>query len=127
MIEATPWGQRPDYLIHDRDTVYGRDFEAKLAKLGVIGIRTPVRAPKANAIAERMVRSIRQECLDHVIVINERHLATLLREYLGFYNEERPHRSLELGTSVVRERSQTGAVSRSPVLGGLHHVYARAA
>jgi transposase InsO family protein len=79
LIEATPWGRRPDYLIHDRDAVYGRDFGARLSKLGITSVRTPFQAPRANAIAERLIRSIRQECLDHVIVINERLCAPCLR------------------------------------------------
>lgn len=62
LVEATPWGHRPDYLIHDRDAVYGRDFGARLSRLGITSVRTPFRAPRANAIAERLVRSIRREC-----------------------------------------------------------------
>ena len=81
---ATPWGRQPSYLVHDRDAVYGREFGAKLGLLGIAGIRTPVRAPRANSIAERVVRTFREECLDHVIVINERHLQALLSEYVPY-------------------------------------------
>mgnify|MGYP001791958194 CR=1 FL=1 len=70
-IEATPWGRQPRYLIHDRDKVYGDDFGNKLAGTGIAEIRTPYRAPLANSIAERVVRTFRQECLDHVVVFNE--------------------------------------------------------
>ena len=73
LLEATPWGRHPSHLIHDRDAVYGRDIDARLAKLGIAGVRTPVRAPRANAVAERVVRTFRTECLDHIIVMNERH------------------------------------------------------
>jgi putative transposase len=125
-IEATPWGRQPKYLIHDRDAVYGRNFGARLAKLGIAGVRTPVRAPRANAIAERVVKSIRVECLDHMIVINERHLHALLAEFVDYYNVDRPHRSLGLQSPWPRSPSRDGTVVRRPVLGGLHYVYARA-
>ena len=127
LIEATPWGRHPRYLIHDRDAVYGRDMDARLAKLGIIGLRTPVRAPRANSIAERVVRSIRTEVLDHVIIINERHLHAILTEYVNYYYVDRPHRSLGLQSPVPQSPSRDGPVVRRPVLGGLHHVYARAA
>src|SRR5215472_6060953 len=74
MIEATPWGQQPSYLIHDRDRVYGADFATRLARLGVESVRTPIQAPRANAIAERLVRSLRQECLDHILPLSEAHV-----------------------------------------------------
>jgi putative transposase len=127
VIEATPWGRQPEYLIHDRDAVYGRTFGARLAKLRIASIRTPIRAPRANAIAERVVRSIRTEALDHVVVINQRHLHAVLAEYLDYYNNDRPHRSLDLQSPQPRGMSRDGPVVRRPVLGGLHHVYARAA
>ena len=127
LIEATPWGRQPGYLIHDGDAVYGRAFGARLAELRIASIRTPVRAPRANAIAERLVRSIRTEALDHMIVVNERHLRAVLAEYLDYYNNDRPHRSLGLQSPLPRSPSREGAVVQRPVLGGLHHVYARAA
>jgi putative transposase len=80
------------------------------AEGGQKGIRTPVRAPRANAIAERVVRSIRTECLDHAIVINEQHLHALLAEYLDYYNNDRPHRSLGLQSPLPRSPSRQGAV-----------------
>ena len=86
-------------------------------------VRTPFRALRANAIAERLVPSNRLECLDHVIVINERHLRAVLVEY---YNLDRPHRSLGLQSPLPRPLVRDGPVTRRSVLGGLHHVYARA-
>ena len=74
LLAATPWGRQPTHLIHDRDAVYGRDIDARLARLDIIGVRTPFRSPRANAVGERVVRTFRAECLDHLIVINERHL-----------------------------------------------------
>ncbi len=119
--------RQPEHLIHDRDVVYGRNFGARLANLGIASVRTPFRAPRANSIAERLVLSIRVECLEHVIVINERHLHTILSEFLRYYNVDRPHRSLDLQAPRPREPTGGTRVVSRPVLGGLHHVYARAA
>jgi transposase InsO family protein len=122
LIEATPWGRQPKYLIHDRDAVYGRTFGARLANLGIASVVTPVRAPRANAIAERLVRTLRSEALDHIIVLN-----AVLAEFVRYYNRDRPHRSLGLESPLPRSPTAFGTVVRRPVLGGLHHAYARAA
>jgi transposase InsO family protein len=125
LIEATPWGEQPNYLIRDRDRSYGAAFIPRAARIGIRTLLTPVRAPKANAIAERLVGTLRRECLDHLIVINERHLRALLAEYAAHYNAARPHRALALdspdGRPVVRLAS--GRIVARPVLGGLHHEY----
>ena len=121
-------GEAADHLIHDRDAVYGKAFGAKLEGLGVTDIRTPVRAPNANAVAERFVRTLRQECLDHVIVVNERHLLEVLSEFTDYYNSHRPHRRLDLEPPLPTEvGNRDGRVESRSVLGGLHHAYARAA
>jgi putative transposase len=96
LIEATAWRRQPKYVLRDRDSVYGRDFLPKAGRLGIDALPTPFRAPRANAIAERVVRTLRQECLDHVLVLNERHLEAVLQEYVAYYNTQRPHRSLGL-------------------------------
>ncbi len=94
---------------------------------------TPFRAPRANAIAERVVRTLRKDCLDHVLIVDERHLQAVLQEYVAFYNTERPHRSLALeppllgGTARPAPPGPLGRVVARPVLGGLHHAYQRAA
>ena len=85
----------PRYLIRDRDGIYGAEFSCRAASLGLREVRTPVRAPKANAIAERFVGTLRRECLDHVFVFNERHLQKLVDEFVDYYNRHRPHRSLD--------------------------------
>jgi transposase InsO family protein len=96
-------------------------------------VLTPFRAPRANAIAERVIRTLRQECLDHVLIVNERHLERVLAEYLRYYNTDRPHRSLDLAPPLPSVRASAapgaaaGRVISRPVLGGLHHTYARAA
>jgi putative transposase len=129
LVEATPWGRHPTYLIRDRDSVYGRDFVPRAARLGIDTLLTPFRAPQANAIAERVVRTLRNECLDHLLILNERHLRRVLAEYVQYYNTERPHRSLVLEPPLPASRSPvaTGAITSRPVSGGLHHVYHRAA
>ena len=127
LIAATPWGRAPRYLVRDRDAVYGRGFGERARRLGIATLLTPVRAPRANAIAERLVGTLRRECLDHLVVVNERHLRTILIEFVRFYNEQRPHRTLAMETPVPVVRATTGAIRASPVLSGLHHVYERAA
>ena len=127
VIEATAWDSQPQHLIHDRDNVYGDDFGTKLAAIGIADIRTPYRAPLANSVAERVVRTFRQECLDHIVVLNERHLVALLTKFVHYYNHDRPHRTLELKTPVPSPPMSRGAVVSLPILGGLHHAYARAA
>jgi len=93
-------------------------------------VKTPVRAPKANAIAERFVRTVRAECLDSLLILNRRHLERVLRVYVDRYNRERPHRALELRPperDERRERSPVGEIRRRDRLGGLIHEYYRAA
>jgi transposase InsO family protein len=84
-------------------------------------------APNANAIAERIVRTIRTECLDHLLVVDERHLQAVLAEFATYYNRDRPHRSLGLQTPVPKAGLRWGRVVSRPVLGGLRHVYTRVA
>jgi transposase InsO family protein len=130
LLEATAWGRQPRYVVRDRDAVYGRDFAAKARAMGIETLLTPFRAPRTNAVAERVIRTLRQECLDHVLVLNERHLEAVLAAYGGYYNTDRPHRSLDLlppRTAPGRAVAPSGHVVSYPVLGGLHHVYARAA
>jgi hypothetical protein len=121
------------YLIHDRDSKFSGPFDSVFASEGVRVIETPVRAPKANAFAERWVRTARRECLDHVLVIGRRHLERTLREYLAHYNAERPHRALELAAPVGLPREARGSpptldnIRRTDVLGGLIHEYHAAA
>ncbi len=81
----------------------------------------------SNAITERVIGTLRRECLDHLLVLNERHLRSVLREFVASYNADRPHRSLALEPPQPAARSGTGPVGSRPVLGGLHHVYERAA
>jgi transposase InsO family protein len=133
MVEATAWGRQPKYVLRDRDEVYGRDFGAEATALGIDALLTPFRARRANAVAERVIRTLRQECLDHVLVLDERHLQRVLREDVAYDNADRPHRSLGLvpplpGAPPLRAANGPPVrVVARPVLGGLHHVYRRAA
>jgi transposase InsO family protein len=127
LIEATPWGNKPRHLLHDRDAVYGRDFRQGASRIGIDSIATPIHAPTANAIIERVIGTLRRECLDHPIVLDEQHLRSVLAEYVVYYNRERPHRTLGLQTPEHRPRPTTGRIRSRPVLNGLHHAYERAA
>jgi transposase InsO family protein len=127
LIRATPWGRTPRFLIRDRDAVCGRDFVGRARHPGIETVLAPVRAPRANAIAERVVGTLRRECPDHIIVLNEAHPRAVPGECVRYHNAERPHRTLGLDTPVQRTRRTTGPVRASPVLGGLHDTYERAA
>jgi len=116
------------FLIRDRDAKFSGPFDEVFRTEGVRVIRTPIRSPKANAFAERFVKTARRECLDHLLIFGERHLRQVLREYLRHYNEERPHRGLSLETPELRAaRSRDGVVVRVDRLGGLIHEYHRTA
>ena len=118
------------FLIHDRDAKFSGPFDEVFRSEGVRVVRTPIRSPKANAFAERFVRTVRQECLDHLLIFGERHLRWTLREYLRHYNAERPHRGLALETpepGVAAGNRGDGVVVRVDRLGGLIHEYHRIA
>ena len=130
MIEASAWGQQPGFLIRDRDRSDGGNFIARARRIGIETILTPVRAPNANAIAERVIGTLRRECLDHVIAVNERHLRRVPGQYVQHQNAMRPHRSLALDSPEGRKPVQRMPIQRvvsKPVLGGLHHEYRWAA
>ena len=124
--------ERPG-LIRDRDSKFTRDFDAVFASEGIQIIKSPVRAPKANAIVERFVRTIRTECLDRLLIVNRRHLERVLRVFAHHYNGHRPHRSLDLQPPDRLARqlhvpySPTALVERRGRLGRLLHEYRVAA
>jgi putative transposase len=121
------------FLIRDRDSKYTRAFDAVFDSEGNKVVKTPVRAPKANAIAERFVRTVRAECLDWLLIMNRRHLERVLRVFVCHYNTHRPHRSLNLVPPEPSEqrlrgvRPPTVAIERRDRLGGLIHEYSLAA
>jgi hypothetical protein len=124
-------GVRPRFVIHDRDAKFSRAFDALFYREGMRVIRTPVKAPNANAHVERWVGSARRECLDRLLIFNRRQLERVLRAYVRHYNEQRPHRALELQAPDPRPvpsvRGDPAAVRRRDLLGGLIHEYASAA
>ena len=122
-------GVQPTVLLHDRDTKFAPGFDAVFSAERIRVVRTPVRAPRANAFAERWVRTVREDCLDWLLILSERHLGQSLREYVGHYNRGRPHRALGLMTPLPRGQpaATTGEVVRRDRLGGLIHEYEPAA
>ncbi len=129
IIEAFPNDSAPRFLIHGRDGIYGNAFEQRVKNIGIEEVVTAPRSPWQNPYVERLIGSIRRECLNHVIVLNERHLKRILRSYLVYYHEARTHLSLDRNSPVPREVELPGCgkVISIPQVGGLHHRYRRAA
>ena len=125
ITEAFPWDDAPRYLIRDRDTSYGLVFVQRLRAMGIRDRPTAPWSPWQNAYVERLIGSIRRECLDHMIVFGEAHMRRILGAYATYYNESRTHRSLKKDTPVHRAIQRHGAIISQPVLGGLHHRYCR--
>src|ERR1700738_1556743 len=125
VTEAFPWDHAPRYLIRDRDTSYGPVFLQRIRAMGIRDHPIAPRSPWQNAYVERLIGSIRRECLDHMIVFGEAHLRRILRGYAAYYNVSRTHRSLNKDAPLHRVIERLGAVVSRPVLGGLHHQYGR--
>ena len=127
--EAFPFDEAPRFLIRDNDGVYGHEVARCLDALGIEQVKTAPGSPWQNAFVERVIGTIRRELLDHVIVLNERHLRRLLSSYLGYYHHARCHQSLGGNSPEPREVEppDRGAVVSVPMVGGLHHRYRRAA
>lgn len=120
------------FLLHDRDAKFSGPFDEVFRTEEVRVIRTPIRSPKANAFAERFIRTVRSECLDHVLVYGRRHLDRVLRAYVSHYTEQRPHRGLDLATprggpSSPARHTERRQIDRRDILGGLVHEYGWAA
>jgi transposase InsO family protein len=125
MTEAFPWDDVPKYLIRDRDRIYDAVVTRRLRAMGIRDKPTAPASPWQNGFAERLIGSIRRECLDHIIVFGEAHLRRTLRSYACYYNDIRTHRSLDKDAPVSRPVQRTGIISSHAILGGLHHHYAR--
>jgi putative transposase len=127
--EATPFGRHPKHIIRDNDSKFGPAFTALDAATGIEKVRTAYRAPKENSCCERLLGSVRRECLDHLLILNEAHLRRVLREYVAYYNADRPHQGLQqrIPDPPAASGRATGTICATPVLGGLHHAYALAA
>ena len=125
LTESCGWGEAPRYLIRDRDRCFDEVFVRRVRAMGIRDRPTSPRSPWQNGYAERLIRSIWRECIDHVIVFDECHLRHLLRSYLNYYNETRTHLSLDKDAPVSRAIQTVGRIFARPVLGGLHHQYVR--
>jgi transposase InsO family protein len=125
LIEAYGWKEPPRYLIRDRDSAYGEAFIRRIRAMGIRDRPISARSPWQNGYVERLIGSIRRDCLDHVVVLGERHLRHLLHSYQRYYNEVRTHLSLHKDAPVPREVRAAGRVLSVPILGGLHHQYVR--
>ena len=126
--EATPYGQGPKHLIRDRDDKFGPSFARVAASSGIKMLKTPYHAPRANAICERFLGSVRRECLDHLFIFQEKQLHRVLRAYVQYFNQARPHQGikqqiLELYGVSVPPDQESGKILSFPILGGLHHDY----
>jgi putative transposase len=126
---ATPYGQGPRFLLRDRDAKFGKLFDRAAIGVGAQVIRTPVRAPRTNALGERFLGSVRRACADHILVLGERQLEHVLAEYARYFNEERPHQGLQhkIPAGSDPPANTNGRIVNIPVRGGLHHTYRRAA
>jgi transposase InsO family protein len=125
ITEAFPWNEAPRYLIRDQDGIYGVAVRRRLAAVGIRDRPIARGSPWQNGFAERLIGSIRRECLDHVIVVGEAHLRRILQTYADYYNQIRTHRSLDKDAPVSRSVQRTGSIKSHAILGGLHHHYVR--
>jgi transposase InsO family protein len=125
LTQACGWEQIPRYLIRDRDRAYGEIFIRRVRSIGIRDRPTSPRSPWQNAYAERLIGSIRRECIDHVVVFGERHLRHVLLSYMSYYNGTRTHLSLNKDAPMSRSAETSGRILCRPILGGLHHQYAR--
>jgi transposase InsO family protein len=126
ITEAFPWNETPQYLIRDRDRVYGTIVTRRLRAMGIRDKPTAPASPWQNGFAERLIGSIRRECVDHIVVWSEAHLRRILKAYARYYNDIRTHRSLDKDAPLSRPVQRTGSIKSHSILGGLHHHYVRA-
>jgi transposase InsO family protein len=125
ITEAFPWGSAPSYLVRDYDVAYGYEFIRRLQAMGIRDRPISPRSPWQNSYAERLIGTVRRECLDHVLVVGEGHLRRILIAYAGYYNQVRTHLALGKNVPLGRAVQRSGSIVAIPVLGGLHHQYAR--
>ncbi|MFV1951658.1 MAG: integrase core domain-containing protein [Nitrospinota bacterium] len=129
IVEAFPWDTAQKYLLRDRDGVYGSYFRKRTKNMGIEEVIIAPRSPWQNPFAERLIGSIRRECLNHVIVLNEKHLKRILTSYFSYYQHWRTHLSLDMDCPEHRtvQHKKLGKVIKFPEVGGLHHHYERLA
>ena len=129
LVEAFPFDSAPHYLLRDRDAIYGEKVQRRIRSLGIEEVITAPRSPWQNPFVEKIIGSIQRDCLDHIIVFNERHLRRILCEYFVYYHTCRTHMSLNKDSPETRlvEPPELGNVMAFPRVGGLHHRYGRIA
>jgi putative transposase len=129
VTEAFPWNTAPRYLLRDRDASYGQHFRRRVDAMGITEVVTAPRSPWQNAYVERVIGSIRRECLDHLVIFNERHLRRVLSSYVDYYHRSRTHLSLDKDCPDARPIMPRGIgrVGAIPKVAGLHHRYERLA
>jgi transposase InsO family protein len=123
--EAFPWSEAPRYMIRDRDRIYGAVVTRRLRAMGIRDKPIAPSSPWQTVFAERLIGSIRRECVDHIIVLGEAHLRRILKSNARYYNEVRTHRSLNKDAPVSRSVQRAGVIRSRAILGGLHHHYCR--
>ena len=129
IVEAFPWDSAPTYLLRDRDAIYGGAFQRRIHAMGIEQILSAPRSPWQNPFVERLIGTLRRDCLDHVIALNARHLRRVVAGYLDYYHDWRTHLSLSMDAPIPRivHPPEWGRVVAFPELGGLHHHYERLA
>jgi len=125
MTEAFPWASTPAYLIRDNDRAYGQVFTTRVTAMGIRDRPISPRAPWQNGITERLIGTLRRECLDHVVIFGEAHLRRVLSLYAVYYNQTRTHLALHKDCPLKRPVQRFGSVTTIPILAGLHHQYLR--
>jgi transposase InsO family protein len=125
ITEAFPWNEAPRYLIRDRDGIYGTTVRRWLRAMGIWDRPIAPGSPWQNGYVERLIGTIRRECVDHLIAFGEAHLRRILHQDAAYYNGVRTHRALSHDSPIHRVVQSIGAITSRPVLGGLHHQYCR--
>ena len=125
VTDAFPWNEAPRHLLRDRDGAFGPAYTRRVRAMGIRDHPTAPRSPWQNGHVERLIGSIRRECLDHMLVFGEAHLRHILKAYASYYNEVRTHLSLDKDAPAFRRAQSVGSVAAFPLLGGLHHHYVR--
>jgi putative transposase len=129
IVEAFPWDSAPRYLLRDRDGIYGSAFQRRVQSMGIEQVLSAPRSPRQNPFVERLIGTLRRDCLNHVIVLDERHLRRIVARYLDYYHDWRTHLSLSKDAPNPRivHSPERGSVVEFPEVGGLHHHYERLA
>jgi transposase InsO family protein len=125
IVEAFPWNAAAAYLVRDNDGAYGQAFRRRIRTMGIRDRPTSPRSPWQNAYAERLIGTLRRDCLDHVLIFGVQHLRQILTSYSSYYNKTRTHLSLDKDAPLRRAVQRCGTIVATPILSGLHHQYTR--